>query len=502
MSQSGSILSSGGGGGGVNSVSGTLNRITSTGGANPVIDISASYVGQTSLTTLGTVTTGTWNATVIGAVYGGTGQTTYATGDILYASAPNTLSKLAAGSNTQVLTLAAGVPSWATPTTGTVTSVSGTANRITSTGGATPVIDISASYVGQSSITTLGTITTGVWNGTTITVSYGGTGDTTLTNHGVLIGQGTSAVAATATGSAGQVLQSGGAAADPTYSTATYPSTATGTGTILRANGTNWAATTATYPNTIATGDLLYGSATNVTSALTVGNVNTIFSSSSTAPQWAGRNTYSELFTDFLGTTGGLYTGSGSGTGAGVGFTNSTNVDANHPGVITVACGTSGAGTARVQLYEKSVVLGGSLLWWETLINISALSDGTNTYTTYLGLHDNIGGTNPNNGIFFRYTHSVNSGNWQGVARAASSETVLNTSTAVAATTWIRLAIACDAAATLITFYINGSSVGTVNATIPTLPIGSQITITSTAGTLSRIVYVDYIQLVQVMTSR
>lgn len=51
---------------------------------------------------------------------------------------------------------------------GTVTSVSGTTNRITSTGGTTPVIDISGSYVGQSSITTLGTITTGVWNGTAI----------------------------------------------------------------------------------------------------------------------------------------------------------------------------------------------------------------------------------------------------------------------------------------------------------------------------------------------
>lgn len=478
MSQAGSTAAGGGGGGSVNSVLGTANRITSSGGANPVIDIAATYVGQNSITTLGTITTGVWNGTVIGATSGGTGQSTYATGDILYASAPNTLSKLTAGSNTQILTLAGGVPTWAAPaTSGTVTSVSGTANRITSTGGATPVIDISASYVGQSSITTLGTVSTGVWNGTAVDVSHGGTGDTTLTNHGVLIGQGTSAVAATATGSAGQVLQSGGAAADPAYSTATYPST-------------------------IATGDLLYGSATNVTSGLTVGDIRTIFSSSSTAPQWAGRNTYSELFTDFLGTTGGLYSGSGSGAGAGVSFTSSTNVDANHPGVITVACGTSGAGTARVQLYEKSVVLGGSLLWWETLINISALSDGTNTYTTYLGLHDNIAGTNPNNGIFFRYTHSVNSGNWQGVARAASSETVLNTSTAVAATTWIRLAIACNAAASLITFYINGSSVGTVNATIPTLPIGSQITITSTAGTVSRIVYVDYIQLVQVMTSR
>lgn len=48
-------------------------------------------------------------------------------------------------------------------TAGTVSSVTGTTNRITSTGGTTPVIDISASYVGQSSITTLGTVTTGTW---------------------------------------------------------------------------------------------------------------------------------------------------------------------------------------------------------------------------------------------------------------------------------------------------------------------------------------------------
>jgi hypothetical protein len=105
----------GGGGGGVTSVSGTAGRITSTGGANPVIDIDATYVGQTSINTLGTVTTGAWNATAIGSTYGGTGQTTYAKGDILYASAVNTLSKLTAGSDSQVLTLAGGVPTWSTP---------------------------------------------------------------------------------------------------------------------------------------------------------------------------------------------------------------------------------------------------------------------------------------------------------------------------------------------------------------------------------------------------
>jgi len=78
----------------------------------------STWAGSTNITTLGTVATGTWSATAIGATKGGTGQTTYATGDILYASAANTLSKLAAGTNGHVLTLAAGVPTWAAPSGG------------------------------------------------------------------------------------------------------------------------------------------------------------------------------------------------------------------------------------------------------------------------------------------------------------------------------------------------------------------------------------------------
>lgn len=55
---------------GVTSVSGTASRITSTGGTTPVIDISSSYVGQNSITTLGTVTgTAIWNATAITDTY-------------------------------------------------------------------------------------------------------------------------------------------------------------------------------------------------------------------------------------------------------------------------------------------------------------------------------------------------------------------------------------------------------------------------------------------------
>lgn len=108
----------------------------------------------------------------------------------------------------------------------------------------------------------------------TAVVAGGGTGATTLTNHGVLLGQGTSAVVATAAGSAGQVLQSGGASADPAYSTATYPATATGTGKILRADGTNWVATTATYPDTAGTsGNVLTSDGTNWVSSAASGNV-------------------------------------------------------------------------------------------------------------------------------------------------------------------------------------------------------------------------------------
>lgn len=49
---------------------------------------------------------------------GGTHQSSYATGDTLYASATNTLSKLPVGTSGQVLTVAAGIPSWATPSSG------------------------------------------------------------------------------------------------------------------------------------------------------------------------------------------------------------------------------------------------------------------------------------------------------------------------------------------------------------------------------------------------
>lgn len=51
-------------------------------------------------------------------------------------------------------------------------------------------VSIASDYVGQSSITTLGTITTGTWNGSTIPVAYGGTGNTFFTSGSYLVGGG------------------------------------------------------------------------------------------------------------------------------------------------------------------------------------------------------------------------------------------------------------------------------------------------------------------------
>jgi hypothetical protein len=168
----------------VDNASGPVGSVTS-GGAAAIALLSNGTVGGTwdvhayipENVTWGTnslalgstvITGGTWNGATITSGYGGTGLTTftaannalystaantlaagtlpsaaggtsfatYTTGDIIYASATNTLSKLAAGTNGYVLTLASGVPSWATnnaATTRTVSNFTATASQTTFT---------------------------------------------------------------------------------------------------------------------------------------------------------------------------------------------------------------------------------------------------------------------------------------------------------------------------------------------------------------------------------
>jgi hypothetical protein len=92
----------------------TTDTLTNKTLVAPALGTPASGVA-TNLTGL-PLTTGVTGALPIANA--GTNITTYTTGDILYASATNVLSKLAAGSNTNVLTLAAGVPAWTAPAGG------------------------------------------------------------------------------------------------------------------------------------------------------------------------------------------------------------------------------------------------------------------------------------------------------------------------------------------------------------------------------------------------
>ena len=111
-------------------VVGTANRITANADS---IDIASTYVGQSTITTLGTIATGTWNATTIAADKGGTGQTSYTVGDILYASTTSALSKLASGTTGYpLLGGGAGVaPSYGQIATGALANSTSTTTGVT-----------------------------------------------------------------------------------------------------------------------------------------------------------------------------------------------------------------------------------------------------------------------------------------------------------------------------------------------------------------------------------
>lgn len=87
-------------------------------------------------------------------------------------------------------------------------------------------------------------------------------------------------------GSAGQLFQSNGSGSAPAYTTATYPATATGTGTLLRANGTNYVASTATFADTYAASTLLYSNGANAVVGLATANNGVLITSNAGVPSW------------------------------------------------------------------------------------------------------------------------------------------------------------------------------------------------------------------------
>lgn len=505
---------------GVLTVSGTANRITSTGGQNPVIDISAAYVGQASITTLGTITTGVWNGTAIGPTFGGTGLTTYTTGDTLYASASNVLSKLPIGTTNQVLTVIAGIPSWQTPTTGTVTSVSGTLNRITSTGGTTPVIDIAATYVGQTSLTTLGTITTGVWNGTAIGPTFGGTGIATYTTGDTLYASASNVLSKLPIGTTNQVLTV--IAGIPSWQTPTTGTVTSVSGTLNRITSTggatpvidiaatyvgqtsittlgtiatgvwNGTAVGATFggtsQTTYATGDMLYASAANTLSKLTIGSSNQVLVVTGGIPVWTtlapGGVTSVSGTTNRITSTGGA-TPVIDISAAYVGQTSITTLGTIATGVWNgTAVGPTFGGTG-LTTYTT-----GDILYASASNVLSKLAAGTNTFvlTMAAGIPSwaapAAGGVSSVTGTTNRITVSPTTGaTVVDIAATYVGQTSITTLGTIATGTWQGTAVDATHGGTAQTTWTTGDLLyASASNTLSKLPIGSSTQVLTVSG--------------------
>ena len=228
---------------------------------------SAGTTGFTpSSPTSGTVTL----AGTLNAVNGGTGIATYTTGDIIYASATNTLAKLGAGSNGQILTLASGVPTWAASSAATARTVS---NFTATAGQTTFTVAYTVGYIDvfRNGVKLAGSDYVAT-NGTSIVLSVGA-------NVGDIIE--TVAYSALSIGTAGvNSFSAGTTGLSPTFGTGditlggtlnvasggTGVSTSTGTGSVVLSiaptlnsciftSQSNFAAGTAGLPAITTTGD-------------------------------------------------------------------------------------------------------------------------------------------------------------------------------------------------------------------------------------------------------
>lgn len=165
-----------------------------------------------------------------------------------------------------------------TYTTG-VLAVGGTTDRITV---GSDSIDIASTYVGQNSITTVGTIGTGTWQGTIVSPTYGGTGTNngskTITLGGNLETSGAFNTTLTVTGATNVTLPTSGTLAtlsgaenlsNKTINSSSIGATTAGTGafTTLTANGAT-TLTANTASSSYTTGTLVVTGGVGISGAL------------------------------------------------------------------------------------------------------------------------------------------------------------------------------------------------------------------------------------------
>lgn len=152
------------------------------------VDITT-WPGSTNITTLGTITTGTWNGSVMQPAYGGTGLSSYAVGDLLYASGTTVLSRLAdVATGNALISGGVGVaPAWGkvgltTHITGTLPVANGGTGLTGGTSGGVPYFS-GASTLASSAVLSANQLMLGGGAGTA-PATLGSLGTSTQVLHG------------------------------------------------------------------------------------------------------------------------------------------------------------------------------------------------------------------------------------------------------------------------------------------------------------------------------
>lgn len=190
---------------------------------------------------------------------------------------------------------------------------------------------------------------------------------------------------------------------------------------------------------------------------------------------------------------------------AGVGGTAAAGTGtAANPGILRLNCANVNSRSAIVSAVT-AVSFGGGAQTFEALLNLSALSSATETYSLRAGYLDSLTATDETDGAYFEYL-STTSVNWQYCTANNSTRTKTASTTAVAAGAWIRLRIDVNAAGTSVSYYVNDILIGTLVANIPTAAgretgFGIVFCKTASAANVARSCNVDYLYVRSVLTT-
>ena len=168
-----------------------------------------------------------------------------------------------------------------------------------------------------------------------------------------------------------------------------------------------------------------------------------------------------------------------------------------HPGVIECVTGTTAIGRAGLFTNSTGMSLYTGDIRAVAGIRLPVLSDGTESFVLRAcGFNDSTT-ANGQDAVYFRYQHSVNSGNWEAISRQASTETAADTGVAPSTTEFQNLEWYLNDDADSIEFFIDGASVATITTNIPVTDefqnLGFMpLNIVKNAGTTLRAVEIDY----------